>query len=62
MATRFLRVELLQGTLDALISVRSFGPAHGHAIAKQLATGQSKWESFSKAMGRVLKPADEETR
>ena len=27
---------------------------------KQLATEQSKWETFSRAMGLVLKPVDEE--
>ena len=27
---------------------------------KQLATEQSKWEAFSRAMGLILKPADEE--
>jgi PadR family transcriptional regulator PadR len=33
------RIELLQGTLDLLIlRTLLFGPAHGHAIAKQIRT------------------------
>lgn len=37
MPPRNTRIELLQGTLDLLIlRVLLFGPAHGHAVAKQI--------------------------
>ena len=38
MAKPRARIELLQGTLDLLIlRTLVFGPAHGHALAKQIA-------------------------
>jgi transcriptional regulator len=39
MARRTTRIDLLQGTLDLLIlRTLLFGPAHGHAIARQIRT------------------------
>jgi transcriptional regulator len=43
MAKAVPRIELLQGTLDLLIlRTLVFGPAHGHAIARQIKTASQE--------------------
>jgi len=55
------RVELLQGTLDMLIlRTLRLGPAHGHAIAKAIASGsdevlQVEQGSLYPALHRLIK-------
>jgi len=65
------RLDFLRGTLDLLIPrTLMAGPGHGHAIArriqttgrKQLAGEQSKCSAFTRAVGLILKPSDQEAQ